>query len=436
MTTTIVLSVVAVGVFVLLDFGLSVAVSASGALSRVALRRIANDDDGAERFSFLEELESPGSSHRVGAHLVRQGLVLATVAVGTVALDAVLDPVGLAAAAAVAATAVVAVLGIETLAARAIALRNPKAALRRTAFLLRFARVVTAPVAVPAARFIGAMEEARERAGEERDEDQDEDVEALIEVGEREGIFEADEGKMMRSIVDLGDTRVREIMTPRPDIDALPIETTIGEARRGLDDVARSKIPVYRDSIDNIIGILHLRDLVRAWGAERDDAPITPYVRPALFVPETQAVDDLLHELRTRTNVALVVDEYGGIAGLVTLEDVLEEIVGDIRDEHDSEEEHVREESEGVWSMSGLVHVDVLEDMFDLEIEERDFDTVGGLVVAELGRVPGEGEVLEYRGLRMIVTKADPRRVYTLRVEAPARAEIADAGDEGLEETS
>jgi CBS domain containing-hemolysin-like protein len=399
----------------LCDLVLSTALTAISALSRVSIHRMAIESNGAD--AFVEQLRTPASRARIGAFVARQAcLVVILVAVATLARAANWPVPWLVGGLA----AIVAVVTVETLSAGAIALLNPRGVLRRLVPVLRIVHAVTLPVSAPLAAVMERAGASELRSEEERDEDQEEEVEAFIQVGEREGLLEADEGKMLRNVVDLGDTLVREIMTPRPDIQAMALATSVGEARRAILDSSHSRMPVYRDNIDNIFGILHLRDLVRAWDEGRDQQPISAYVRPAFYVPETMKVDDLLEQLRTRTNVGLVVDEYGGIAGLVTMEDVMEEIVGDIRDEHDAEEELVRQEADGSWTVSALVHVDTLEEMFGLEVEDRDFDTVGGLVVSSLGRVPTEGETVQFRDLRIDVVKADPRRVYTVRITPPA----------------
>ncbi len=249
----------------------------------------------------------------------------------------------------------------------------------------------------------------------------------MIEVGEREGILEAGEGQMMRGIVDLDETRVREIMTPRTEIVALPLETTIANARRVILEAGHSRIPVYRETMDNIVGVLHARDLVRAWEEQEspDEQPVRRYLREAMFVPEPLSAGDLLSQMRVKTHLALVVDEYGGIAGLITLEDLLEEIVGDIQDEHDHEEALVHREAEGCWAINAAAHVDELTELFDIEFEDRDFDTVGGLIVSNLGRVPALGEVLRIGGLQFEVLESDQRRICQVRVR---RDETVEAG--------
>jgi CBS domain containing-hemolysin-like protein len=391
------------------------------ALSRVALHRVATEN--GRGLEFLQHLKTPSSTHRIAAHMARQLCLLGLLLVTAGAAIRLGWPYPWLTSVALLAFAVVFVM--DSLLARILAVRYPRAILRRVGPVLRVIRIPLLPAANLAAAVVRRAGEVSSRSEEDREEEQDEEVEAYFEVGEREGILEADEGKMMRSIVDLGDTLVREIMTPRPDIQAIPFESTVGQARDAMQRAAHSKMPVYRDGTENIVGVLHLRDLVQAWADDRTEAPIAEFVRPPFYVPETQKVDDLLDRLRTGTAIALVVDEYGGIAGLVTLEDVLEEIVGDIRDEHDEEEDMMREQPDGSWLLSGLVHVESLEELFgvELEIVDRDFDTVGGLVVSVLGRVPVAGEEFLHGALRVRVVEADARRVFQVEV---ARAETAD----------
>jgi CBS domain containing-hemolysin-like protein len=400
----------------LLDLALSAALLAVSSLSRVAVRRLSQETPG---FAWVEDLRVPHSSRRMAAQIVRQASLLgASFLCGAAASAA---PGGWPWVAGLAAGIGLGVLAVETIGARLLARRSARGVLRATAPVVRFAHVVARPVVAPLALLAGRPSPAA--VDPERDDPQDEEVEALIEVGRREGILEASEGEMVRGIVDIGDTRVREIMTPRTDIDAFEARLTVREVRRVLVGVAHSRFPVYRGSMDNVVGILHTRDLLRAWEEGQDGAPITAFVRPALFVPETQLVSELLAQMRVRTHVAVVVDEYGGVAGLVTLEDLLEEIVGDIRDEHDVEEALIQPEGESTWVVNGLAHVEQLEALLGLEIHERDYDTVGGLVVSEFGRVPAAGETLVARGVRLEVVESDRRRVYRVRVRRAPTAE-------------
>ncbi len=317
------------------------------------------------------------------------------------------------------ATAVIALIAIvflQEILARSLALWIPRRALRASAFVVRFARAMLFPVVEPLHALFDRIDKARARREERAGVEAEEEVEALLEVGEREGLLEAEESEMMRGIVDLDDTLVRELMTPRTDIVALPVEMSVAEARRAVLDAGHSRLPVYSGSIDNVVGILHVRDLVRAWEDRQEQQSISQYLRPAIFVPETRSAAELLADMRRKMPLALVVDEYGGVAGLVTLEDVLEEIVGEIQDEHDVDEELLRQDSDGSWIINAVAHVDELHELFGLELENRDFDTVAGFVVSGFGRVPRNGELLDIQGLRVEVLQADRRRVHRVRI--------------------
>ncbi len=407
----------------LADLALSAALLAVNSLSRVAIRRLSQES--GERLRFLEDLKTAQSTHRMAAQVSRQmSLLGGSVLTGVAARGAgwphpwLFGVVG---------GTVFGVLLLETLLARALAQRDPRALLRVLAPVLRVVHAVTWPVLAPFAVLTRRALPGPEEEYDGREEDQEEELDALIEVGERDGILEANEGEMMRSIVDLSDTRVREIMIPRTDIVAFPVTSTAASVREALSRVRHSRFPVYRDTIDNVVGILHVRDLIRSIEEGNEAAPITRYVRPALFLPETSPVSEVLAEMRQRTPMALVVDEYGGIAGLVTLEDILEEIVGDIRDEHDREDALVQKEPDGSWLVSGMAHVEEIEELFGLEVGEREFDTVGGLVVAAAGRVPAEGEALETHGLSIQVVRSDRRRVYSVRLKKVDRGGTVEA---------
>jgi putative hemolysin len=404
----------------LLEFSLSMLLLSIAAVSRVALRRMIADSRG--RLRFLEDVKDPPFSRRTALNAVRlASLIGGSALAGLAAHGAGLQHAWLIG---VLAGLIVGVLMLETLAARAVALRDPRAALRASAPLVEPVYALTYPILAPIHAVLKRV--GRLASGtDDRDEDQEGEVDALIEVGEREGILEGSEGEMLRGIVDLGDTRAREIMTPRTDIVAIPAEATVAEARSAVLRSGHSRLPVYRGSIDNVVGILYVRDMLRAWEEGREGGSAGDLVRPAHFVPETRLVSELLGEMRTRQPMALVVDEYGSLAGLVTLEDLLEEIVGDIRDEHEVEESLMREESDGSWILHALVHVEELEELFALDVGEREFDTVGGLVVTALGRVPAPGETFVFHGLAIEVLQADGRRVFRVRVR---RAGVAAGG--------
>jgi len=240
-------------------------------------------------------------------------------------------------------------------------------------------------------------------------------AEAYFEAGEQEGLIEGDERRLIQSIFEFGDTLVREVMTPRPDVVAIRAEATVGELRALLRDQTYSRIPVYRESLDNILGMVVVKDLVQLTGEE--GRRVDTILRPVYFVPETKRVSDLLKEFqRQRVQVAIVVDEYGGTAGLVSLEDLIEEIVGEIRDEYDEETEPVTDEGNGVFVFSGKVNIDAVIERLGVEIEHEGFETVGGFVLSNVGRVPAVGEKFDVDGLAIEVLEAERRRVHKVRI--------------------
>jgi CBS domain containing-hemolysin-like protein len=215
-------------------------------------------------------------------------------------------------------------------------------------------------------------------------------------------------------------------MTPRPDIVAVPENATIGDLRALFREQEYSRFPVYKQSLDNIAGFVFIKDLV-ALGAADDSRPITAIIRAAVVVPETKRVPELLKQFqRQQTQCAIVVDEYGGTAGLVTIEDLLEEIVGEIRDEYDVESETVIDEGQGRFVFSGKVDVDEIARRLNVHIEREGFETVGGYLLSHLGRVPVVGERFDIDGLAVEVLDAERRRVNKVRIvkhEQPVEAE-------------
>jgi putative hemolysin len=208
---------------------------------------------------------------------------------------------------------------------------------------------------------------------------------------------------------------VREVMTPRPDIVAIRVTATLGDLRVLFREEQYSRVPVYRDSLDNIVGVVFVKDLVALPpGAE---PPLTTLMRSAYFVPESKRVSELLKEMQRRqAQMAVVVDEYGGTAGLVTVEDLLEEIVGEIRDEYDVESETVTDEGNGTFVFSGKVSVDEVRDRLGVEIEREGFETVGGYLLSHLGRMPYVGERFEVDDLEAEVLEVERRRIHKVRL--------------------
>jgi CBS domain containing-hemolysin-like protein len=265
---------------------------------------------------------------------------------------------------------------------------------------------------------------------EEIKEDNAEDIQALIEVGEAEGILEEKERELIETMVEFSDTKAGEIMTPRTEIVALPIDSTVIKARDLIIEEKFSRLPVYRETIDNIEGIIYVRDLLNAWSEDKENQTIETLLRPAFFVPETKSVSELLKNMQlSRVQIAIVVDEYGGVAGLVSVEDILEEIVGEIEDE-DTEAEEIIEIIEGedksYYDVLGSTEIGKIERLFEVEIEDDDFTTIAGLVTSEAGYVPKVGERLEVRGLDVEILQADEKKIILLRLRLPVASEITE----------
>jgi CBS domain containing-hemolysin-like protein len=257
------------------------------------------------------------------------------------------------------------------------------------------------------------MESVQGNSAETADPAEGEAAHAYLEAGEQHGLIERDERRLLQSIVDFGDTLVREVMTPRPDIVAIRSDASLEELFALFREQEYSRIPVFKENLDNIIGMVYVKDLLQVGDAHS----ITALMRTAFFVPETKRVSDLLKEFqRQRIRTAIVVDEYGGTAGLVSLEDLIEEIVGEIRDEYDVESEAVTEEGNASFIFSGKTGIDELADRLDVPIEPVGFATVGGYLLSRLGRVPAVGETFEVDGLSIEVLEAERRRVNRVRI--------------------
>jgi CBS domain containing-hemolysin-like protein len=306
------------------------------------------------------------------------------------------------------------ILVCEHLLPAIIVRRNPEAVL--TALLPPFSLLARAlsPISKRLLRRLSA-EGDRDQPPAPPPSDEGEVTHAYLEAGEEQGLIEGDERRLLQSIVDFGDTLVREVMTPRPDIVAIPSDATIASLRALFSEQEYSRFPVYADNLDNILGVVFVKDLITLNDAS-DAGPIAPLVRPATFVPETKRVSELLKEFqRKQVQLAIVVDEYGGTAGIVTIEDLLEEIVGEIRDEYDVETEPIIDEGNGSYVFSAKVSFDEVRERLGVEVEPDGFETVGGYVLTRLGRVPAIGERFELDGMQVEVLDAERRRIHKVR---------------------
>ena len=247
----------------------------------------------------------------------------------------------------------------------------------------------------------------------------EEDLKNWVEVGQAEGSLEKGEREMIYSIFQFGDTLAKDIMVPRIDLVALDIKATLGEARALFDSAGHSRVPVYEDTVDNIVGLLYAKDLLNI---QKDDEVIANHrelLRLAYFVPEAKKVDELLAEMQGRSmHMAIVVDEYGGVAGVVTLEDIVEEIVGEIRDEYDETEEMPYVQiDEHEYVFQGRVDLDIFNEVMNADIATENADTIGGFIYGEIGDVPTGGEIIKAGGVTLIVDQVVGRRITKVRAK-------------------
>jgi len=302
-------------------------------------------------------------------------------------------------------------LATEVLLLRHGAMSDPEKIVARLLPVITSASWLLAPLAIPVRKIF------EKRARQTATSATDQEVQAYIDVGREEGILEKEEEKLLLSIVDFGDTRVRAVMTPRTDILWIDVASPVAVLADLFVSSKYSRIPAVRGTIDTVAGTVHVKDLFEAIheGKPRSIAELT---REAYFVPESKKVSELLKEFQRRHLwMAIVVDEYGGVSGLVTVEDLLEEIVGEISDEHEDEREAVSKTGESSYSLSGKESIETIGELFGRGPEEGDFTTVGGFLAARLGHIPRPGETHRESNLVFTVEEADRRRVYRVRVE-------------------
>jgi len=271
------------------------------------------------------------------------------------------------------------------------------------------------PILFPLRSLVARFDRADD-LNEEDEEPTDAEVQAYIDVGEEEGILEPAEGKLLQSIVDFSDRVAHEIMTPRIDVLAFEAKRPIAELARLFSESKYSRIPIYRESIDQITGIVHIKELFDAVvkGEEKNASDIAraPYV-----VSESKSISDLLREFQSEhVQIAVVVDEYGGTAGIITIEDIIEEIVGDIADEHEEEEPTIVDLGGDHYLVSGLLRVETLEEKLDADLQGENYETVAGLIFTTLGRIPNVGSTMRKNGWIFEVDRADRKRIYRVKV--------------------
>jgi CBS domain containing-hemolysin-like protein len=254
------------------------------------------------------------------------------------------------------------------------------------------------------------------------------DIRSMAEVGHEEGSIEEEEKELIHSIFEFGDTIVREVMVPRPDIVSIEDSESLRDVQALVLEHGYSRIPVFHEDLDDVLGVVFAKDVLKALHQGKGDTPLTEIARAARFVPESKKVADLLREMqRDKFHQALVTDEYGSVTGIVSLEDLLEELVGEITDEYDVEEPEMVEVGDGVYRVSGKTSIDDVNDLLEAELPDEDWDTVAGLVLDIFGKIPDTGEEAVFQGLRFRCEELQGRRVATVMITRVPEDERAEA---------
>ena len=243
------------------------------------------------------------------------------------------------------------------------------------------------------------------------------ELQEIISESDARGIINEEEGDMIQSVFEFGDTIVREVIVPRTDMTSCSHDASIQEVLDAIIKSGHSRIPVYEGTNDRIVGIIYAKDMLRYWGSDADTTCVQQVMRAPYFIPETKKIEDLLQEFRSkRVHIAIVVDEYGGTSGLITIEDLLEEIVGEIQDEYDLEPALLIEEEQGTVLVDARLSIEEIEEYFDIEITRQKFDTIGGYLFHLLNHVPMQGEEIIDGPLQMTVVDCDERKISSVRI--------------------
>jgi putative hemolysin len=400
---------------------LSIIKTAYESLSEVALRILVSEREESRRARFFRELLENRQQFEL---LLILGTQLSIACITILLTDIILASGARFPLLIAFVTIFVVILTFRQFIPRLIVQNRPEGALL---FLLpvfqifyRLFALVVAPLNAVLNRLKVEEPEGGDAEGEEDEEENMQEVQALIDVAAEEGIIEEAEGEMIQSVLEFGDTLVGSIMRPRTQITAIPITATVEDARRLIMEVKYSRIPVYRENIDQIEGIVYVRDLLAYCEADNNHAPVSDCMRPVHSVPESKSIAELLKEMqRAKVQMAIVIDEYGGVAGLVTVEDIIEEVMGEIEDEDRAHiDVEIKPTEDGSYILDGSTEIRVVEEIFDKEVEADDFTTIAGLLMNEMNRVPAEGEKLEFKGIEFEVLEGDAQRVSKVRLRA------------------
>jgi len=265
----------------------------------------------------------------------------------------------------------------------------------------------------------------RRLAGVQNTDDVEKEIQQIIDEGEQRGLISEDEGEMIQGIFSFRDTIAREIMVPRTDTVYAEAETKLSEIIQIIIESGHSRIPIYQDNIDNIIGTLHAKDLLPFWGT--GDMAIRDITRPPYFIPETKKISEVLKDVRdNKSHMAIVIDEYGGTAGILTLEDIIEEIIGEIMDEYDAEQKLIIEHEDGSISVNARLDVEKLEDFLQVDLPEGDFESVGGFIISLIGKVPEVNEKVIYNSLEIVIETGSTRKIDRVRIRKLDPGEVPE----------
>lgn len=271
----------------------------------------------------------------------------------------------------------------------------------------------------------------RRLARVDESDDIEKEIQQIIDEGEQRGLISEDEGEMIQGIFSFRDTIAREIMVPRTDTVYADADTDISDIIQLIIQSGHSRIPIFQDNIDNIIGTLHAKDLLPFWG--RKDLTIREMVRSPYFIPETKKISEVLKDLRdSKSHMSIVIDEYGGTAGILTFEDIIEEIIGEVMDEYDAEQKLIVEHEDGSITVKARLDIEKLGDFLDVEFPEGGFESVGGFIINLTGKVPQVNEEISFNNLRIVIEAATSRKIDRVRIRRvePGAAENAASGEE------
>ena len=394
--------------------------SALDELSDVSLRLIASENANTQRADFIrsivEHYHSFSFTLTFGIHLAISAIAIL---ITSIAFKIHNGRFLLIAFAAMVVTLIIFRLVVPLL----LTQNDPARTLMWMRLPLKMIYPALAVISLPIYRMLRGLqrEVAPESTTEEEEETSESELQALIDVGEEEGIIEENEGEMIQSIIRFSDRTVGEVMTPRTKVFAVEANSSLEAVRDMMIESKYSRLPVYKDQIDHIEGVIYVRDLLAHWASGDTVKTALQLARPTYFVPESKPTDELLREMqKAKVQMAMVIDEYGGIAGVITLEDLVEEIVGEIEDEDEPEphadDADVVPSPDGSYTVRGAVEVGKVERLLEVELAADDFTTVAGLVISQLGHLPEVGETLDFHGLHFEVTEADERRVSRVRI--------------------